>query len=451
MSRLKTWIDNNEYLVPYDSSKWLNVQRFSNSESYIFNSEDISHDLSETRERTFLIMSFLNDSGLIQQFNPLMGPIFWDFLHIGYFEKLWLLDIDSSIEKCIDDRGLLPKSFDAFETPRRTRKNVFDDISKETVLKTVNHIRKNILNSLNNMSCQSLHGSIFSNGFVWNMCLQHENWHQETMIVAQNLLPKTCFHSQKTLEHKACDLAVDDCEMIDIPAGEFVMGTNHYGKAYDNEMGAHPVFVDDFKIERFPVSNRRYILYLEESHTEPPLNWFKENGVWKRIWFGQVEDIYPYEPVVCVSFDEAKAFAQYYNLDLPSEVEWEKAASWDPSLHQKRLYPWGDSDITPDKCNVNGITFGRPSQLGSLYAGRSFYGCEHMLGDCWEWTNDTLYLFPSYRPWPYFSFTLPFVGRDKVLKGGSWATGSNLIRNTLRNWDLPIRKQIFVGFRCVKR
>jgi iron(II)-dependent oxidoreductase len=72
-----------------------------------------------------------------------------------------------------------------------------------------------------------------------------------------------------------------------------------------------------------------------------------------------------------------------------------------------------------------------------------------MLGDVWEWTASDFLPYPGFRAFPYREYSEIFFGSDyKVLRGGSWATSSIVARNTFRNWDYPVRRQIFAGFRC---
>jgi iron(II)-dependent oxidoreductase len=152
-----------------------------------------------------------------------------------------------------------------------------------------------------------------------------------------------------------------------------------------------------------------------------------------------------------VCWYEADAFARWAGKRLPTEAEWEKAASWTPD-GRKRRYPWGDTPPTPALANLDfgPPTFG-PTALGGSPLGASPWGCRQMVGDVWEWTSSDFLPFPGFRTFPYREYSEVFFGPEyKVLRGGSWATHPTAVRTTFRNWDYPIRRQIFAGFRCAR-
>ena len=155
------------------------------------------------------------------------------------------------------------------------------------------------------------------------------------------------------------------------------------------------------------------------------------------------------EPVQHVCWYEADAFARWAGKRLPTEAEWEMAASWDPR-HGKRRYAWGDDDISASRANL-GQRHYRPAPVGAYPDGVSPWGCHQMLGDVWEWTASDFAAYPDFASFPYKEYSEVFFGSDyKVLRGGSWATHPAAIRTTFRNWDYPIRRQIFSGFRCAR-
>jgi iron(II)-dependent oxidoreductase len=155
-------------------------------------------------------------------------------------------------------------------------------------------------------------------------------------------------------------------------------------------------------------------------------------------------------PVVHVSWYEADAYARWAGKRLPTEAEWEKAASWDPQTETKRLYPWGDAPATPERTNLNQLAF-KPAEVGAYPAGASAYGALGMIGDLWEWTASDFSAYPGFESFPYREYSEIFFDDGyMVLRGGSWATRPGAIRNTFRNWDFPIRRQLFVGFRCAR-
>jgi iron(II)-dependent oxidoreductase len=163
-----------------------------------------------------------------------------------------------------------------------------------------------------------------------------------------------------------------------------------------------------------------------------------------------VEAVPAAEPVQHVCWYEADAFARWAGKRLPTEAEWEKAASW-TSSGEKRRYPWGDEEPTAALANLSTSSRFSPAPAGSFAAGESPSGCRQMIGDVWEWTASDFSAYPGFRSFPYREYSEVFFGSEyKVLRGGSWATHPAAVRNTFRNWDYPIRRQIFSGFRCAR-
>jgi iron(II)-dependent oxidoreductase len=151
-----------------------------------------------------------------------------------------------------------------------------------------------------------------------------------------------------------------------------------------------------------------------------------------------------------VCWYEADAYARWAGKRLPTEAEWEKTASWDPATGTKRRYPWGDDDPTPARANLGARHFG-PAGAGAYPDGAGPYGCHGMIGDVWEWTSSDFLAYPGFDAFPYREYSEVFYGpKHKVLRGGSWATHPTAARATFRNWDYPIRRQIFSGFRCAR-
>jgi gamma-glutamyl hercynylcysteine S-oxide synthase len=132
---------------------------------------------------------------------------------------------------------------------------------------------------------------------------------------------------------------------------------------------------------------------------------------------------------------------------LPTETEWEKACAWDPATNSRRRYPWGADAPSEAHANLGGTAL-RPAPVGAYPGGASAYGVQQMLGDVWEWTASPLRPWPGFVPMIYERYSQPFFDGDyRVLRGGSWAVESAILRPSFRNWDHPYRRQIFSGVR----
>ena len=253
-----------------------------------------------------------------------------------------------------------------------------------------------------------------------------------------------------------------------VEGGPFAMGTRDRSAAYDNERQEHSVDVAAFLIDAAPVTNRAYLAFVEGGGYDDRRvwgdagwTWRQETGVsqpgfwepsgegsWTRLRLGRRDELPLDEPVQHVCWHEADAFARWAGRRLPTEAEWEKAASWEAD-GGKRRFPWGEA--APDEQRANlALRFG-PVAAGSLPAGESPCGARQMIGDVWEWTSSDFNPYPGFEAFPYAEYSEVFFGDEyKVLRGGSWATHPAAIRTTFRNWDYPIRRQIFAGFRTAR-
>jgi iron(II)-dependent oxidoreductase len=181
-----------------------------------------------------------------------------------------------------------------------------------------------------------------------------------------------------------------------------------------------------------------------------PLFWRREGEGWVVRRFGVTGPVPPAEPVLHVSWHEAQAYAAWAGRRLPTEAEWEKAARFDPAAGRSRRYPWGDDDPTPELANL-GQRHLRPTLAGSYPGGAAPCGARQLIGDVWEWTASDFLPYPGFSAWPYREYSEVFFGDEyKVLRGGSFAVGDVACRGTFRNWDYPIRRQIFAGFRTAR-
>jgi gamma-glutamyl hercynylcysteine S-oxide synthase len=164
----------------------------------------------------------------------------------------------------------------------------------------------------------------------------------------------------------------------------------------------------------------------------------------------RVMPVPPDHPVVHVCYYEAEAYSRWAGKRLPTEPEWEIAASWDPATSTGRPFPWGEAEPNALLANVDQLSFGT-APVGAFERNVSPLGCYGMIGDVWEWTASDFTAYPGFDPYPYPEYSATFFGTEyKVLRGGSWATRPGAIRSSFRNWDYPIRRQIFSGFRCAR-
>jgi gamma-glutamyl hercynylcysteine S-oxide synthase len=411
----------------------------------------VVRDLEHARSRT-LGLTDLDEPVLVAQHDPLMSPLIWDLAHVGQQEELWLLRAGDPSQP-----GLLPPDvdslYDAFKHRRADRPSL--PLLPPVAARAYNHeVRGRVLDLIERTPADDL--------FTAGMVVQHEEQHDETMFATLQLRqgPPVLLDRRPLPAGRTVRPA-----RVFVPGGPFTLGVDAVAEPFslDNERPAHSVDVGPFWIGTVPVSNGQWQAFIgdggydrrelwsdrgwahrTDNGLDRPLFWTKD-GTRRR--FGFEEEVPPDEPVQHICYFEADAFARWSGARLPTEIEWEKACAWDPATGTRRRWPWGSEPPGDDRVNLGGTAL-RPAPVGAFPAGASAYGAEQLIGDVWEWTSSDFQPWPGFTPMIYRAYSEPFFGGDyKVLRGGSWAVAKSTIRPSFRNWDHPIRRQIFTGVR----
>ena len=414
--------------------------------------------LDDARRRTLVLVEQLTEEDMDRVHDPLMSPLVWDLGHIAAFEDLWLGQRAGGLEPLREDLWLV---YDASETPRAQRGDL-PYLRTREVKQFMADVRARTVEVLERAELDAGSGSLNAGGFVWDMLVQHEHQHNETMLQTLQLAPPGAYSPRRRPLPRAAFRPPPG--MVRIDGGPFLMGDAGELFAYDNERPRHEVELGAFEIDRTLVTNAAFACFVEDGGYRRREWWSEEGWSWRaaerierpRYWtadgrarsFERTEPLDPQKPVMHVSWYEADAYARSLGKRLPTEAEWEKAAAWDPAAGRSRRYPWGDEPPTPERTNLDQTAFG-PAPVGAHPAGASAYGVLGMIGGAWEWTASELRGYPGFRAHPYPEYSAVFFNSGyRVLRGGSWATRPRVIRNTFRNWDFPARRQIFAGFRC---
>jgi gamma-glutamyl hercynylcysteine S-oxide synthase len=355
--------------------------------------------MAGVRERTLALVAHLDDEQLERVHSPIMSPLAWDLGHIAAYEDLWLAHRYGGLELL---RPELANVYDAFETPRAVR----GEIEALSAAKA-----KEYMTAVSARTAEVLCERGTGDGVLCEMVARHELQHCETMrqtLAIAGLLPPA-------EEARACaPLArAAGTEWMELPAGEFAMGAGAQGFAYDNERPRHAVEIRAFAIARRPVSNASWLHFSEGGGYERREWWTREGWAWKEEYdithHASIAAGHPEAPVCHVSWFEADAFARAHDARLPSEREWERAATWT-----------------------------REDALSDV-------------GRVWEWTSSHFRGYPGFIAHPYREYSEVFFGEGyRVLRGGSWASDPRVATVTFRNWDLPQRRQIFAGLRLAR-
>jgi gamma-glutamyl hercynylcysteine S-oxide synthase len=422
--------------------------------------EDLAAALLEARRRTEGLLAPVDDARLAEQHDELMSPLVWDYGHIAVYEELWLVQQLSGAAPVDVERM---RVYDAFENPRRVRASL-PLMSRTEVAAYRDGVDARALALLEEADLGG-DDPLLRDGFVHRMIVEHEHQHGETILQTLQLL-RGGYHPDPVAAPQPRH-AVEP-GMVTVPGGEYTVGNDDHAP-WDNEHPRHRVRLAPYRIGRHPVSCAEFAEFVEdggyrrpelwapagwrfreEAGLSAPKHWHRDRGDrggWLTERFGDTAAVDMRTPVMHVCWYEADAYCRWAGVRLPTEQEWEVAASWDPLAGRARRFPWGDTPPTADLANLDQRLYGC-APLGAYPDGASPLGCEQMVGDVWEWTASDFLPYPGFTAFPYREYSEVFHGDAyKVLRGASWAARPSVARVTFRNWDYPIRRQIFAGFR----
>ena len=434
--------------------------------------EAIYRDLQQCRRGTFKLFADIDCDTFCRLAHPDFSPVGWHLGHIAYTEDLWLL------QRCAGLKPVFPEYHQLFAAdilPKKQR--VFLPALPEVKL-YLDAVRKKVLDYLEVAPLEEQER-------LWRFMIQHESQHCETVafvlqmqrkeegrgkkeegrgkeeegrgkeeegrLITDSRLPIT----DSRLPIPNYQLPITDSPAIEIRGGEFYMGSDA-AEALDNERSRHLCYLEAYAIDRYPVTCGQYRDFMAAGGYQNPDWWSVEGWKWLKVHlvdrplYWSENPAFNNHPVCGVSWYEAEAYCNFTGKRLPSEAEWEKAASWDAANQTNRTYPWGEAQPNASLCN-HGNNLANTSPVDAFPKGASATGCCDMLGNVWEWTASTFDAYPGFESYPYKGYSqVYFDGEHRVLKGGSWATFPQALRSSFRNWYYPGVRQIIAGFRCTK-
>ena len=334
-------------------------------------------------------------------------------------------------------------------------------------------VRRALLESIEAViRSDSTHG-MARDGRVFQMVLEHEFMHQETLMYMLQQFPLERKRRPPSFPRYSFQTAPAS-RSITIPAGRARLGAQldevHFG--WDNEFGEMRADVPSFAIDSLPVTNGDYFEFVISGAYEEPRFWRAEDWRWKQLekkkypvgWFRRQSDwfyramfdIFPLQRVaawpVYVGLAEARAYANWVGKRLPTEAEFHRAAYYGPD-GQESAYPWGNTTPAAQHGNFDFAAWS-PLPVGSRPGGASRWGVLELVGNGWELTETPFAPFPGFSPYieSYADYSRDFFdGKHFVVKGGSWATVSDLLRPSFRNWYQAHYPYVFAKFRCVSQ
>jgi iron(II)-dependent oxidoreductase len=420
--------------------------------------------LGRAREHTLAIVAPLTEADVSTQHDSLMSPILWDLGHIAAFEELWLQENLAGPIRFSE----MPGTYNPFEHPRATRGALpLPTLSGQCA--ELARVRAATMARLADERFDE-RSPLLRDAYVVRMVAQHEWQHQETILQTLQLKHGAPYPAPRAWTLPAGAPLAAEGAMVRCAGGRVRIGTDDRTESYDNERPSHEIELAPFFMDITPVTNGAFSRFVdaggydERAHwSDAGWAWRTETGIrapkhWERNVAGEwttrtmdhVELLDALRPVCHVCYHEADAFARSLGKRLPSEQEWEAAATWNPATGRSQRFPWGDEPLSRELANVDQLGFGT-AQVGAYPRNVSPIGCYGMIGDVWEWTSTDFCGYPGFAAFPYPEYSEVFFGTEyKVLRGGSWATSADVARATFRNWDYPIRRQIFAGFRCAR-
>ena len=405
--------------------------------------DELLGELAGTRERTLRFAASIDEADLERQFDPLLSPLAWDLAHIAAYEDLWLAQEHAGRPALLPD---LSTAYDAIATPRAIRGQI-ESLDAPGALEYLAAVRERTLEAA---ASEGVDRDLFE------LVVRHEQQHMETMCQAVLLAGLDGFDPPYRREAPPAPQAASGLDFVPVGGGSFTMGFDGDGFAFDNERPAHEVEVDDFLLGRVPVTTGDWMAFVEEGGYGEREHWSDEGWKWvtgcdasaplywnldagtERTACGE-RPLEPDRPVAHVSWFEAQAFARSREARLPTEAEWERAATW----NGRGAAPAGEGWTGQDGFDT--------APAGCFPSGAADCGALDLIGHLWEWTATGFDGYPGFEPHPYPEYSQVFFGEGYyVLRGGSWATSERVATPTFRNWDLPQRRQIFSGLRLAR-
>ena len=422
--------------------------------------------LREVRTRTLQLVHDLNDEQLIGPMLPIVNPMLWEIGHVAWFQEKWILRHLHKQESMIEGADELYNSADVAHDTRW-------DLRLPSREKTLAYM-ETVLNRISDALAS--HSPSEEETYFHLLVLLHEGMHDEALTYTRQTLayPVPRFSLKPEARPEEGGPMPGD---VEVPGETFMLGgTAELPFVFDNEKWAHPVSLRPFRIARAPATNVEFAAFVEDGGyrrrewwsnagwdwreqmtAEHPVYWQREaSGQWLRRRYDEFVPLEDHLPVLHVNWYEAEAYCNWGGRRLPTEAEWEVAASGrageDGSelAGGKRKFPWGDAPPSPHQANLD-WSQGDCVEVGAFPFGESVFGCRQMIGNVWEWTSSDFLPYPGFVRDPYKEYSEPWFRTHKVLRGGCWTTRSHLIRNTWRNFYLPDRRDVWAGFRTCAR
>jgi len=435
-------------------------------------------ELRETRARTLGLVDDLSEEQLIGPRLQIVNPLRWEIGHVAWFQEFWVL-------RHLGGQPPILKTGDELYDSARVAHDTRWDLpllERDKTLAYMQRVLERVIDQAGDNSTGRTDAEGYDQEYFLNLVLLHEQMHDEAITYTRQTLsyPPPVIHEGVANKVR---VAPQDAPLIqinndltrdaEIPGGKFILGSPpEQGFAFDNEQLAHELEIAPFAISKTAASNGEFKHFVEDggyrrselwtvegwqwriaASADCPVYWRRDgNDRWLRRSFDEWVTLDARLPVIHVNWHEVDAYCRWAGRRLPTEAEWEMAASAEPDskgrglIEHKRRYPWSNDPPTRERANLDWSTMGCVA-VDALPAGDSAFGCRQMIGNVWEWTASDFKSYPGFIAGPYKEYSEPWFGDHKVLRGGCWVTRSRLIHNSYRNFYPPDRRDVWAGFR----
>lgn len=420
-------------------------------------------EFKETRNRTLELVKTLEKDDFVVQTAFYMSPPKWHLGHVSWIYEAILSKLDKNYEFYSKEYSeYLNSYYQQFGVPNdKGARGIISRPTVDQIFQYFNNINQRVEHFIKSNDLSNEDVRLIITGF------HHECQHQELLVYdLQHLLADQYRPVRKN--EKPASIQIEQ-KSIEIKGGLYEMGYNGKDFCYDIELPQHKVFLNDYKINVFPVTIKEYLEFIDDGGYEnykywlsdgweqvkknkwiAPMYWERIDESWKIRDFLGLRELNLKEPVCHVSYYEADAFCKWAGKRLPTEAEWEKAACWNENNQQKTIFPWGNEEPTEQKANLMESHQWGSTEVGSYPEGASPYGCHQMIGDVWEWTSSEFIGYPGFKS-GFDEYNDKWFSNQKVLRGGSFGTPKMSIRGSYRNFFRLDERWLFSGFRCVEK